>query len=135
MVRAILNIWPLNASKNGRKRRRIYKVVGMISCNVLVSLCKNIEMREANALIADPLWSFSALWRKWVAWNSESDISRWVHGVSTLKRFNIVVESPATLFDVIDEMEDLRSGSPTVSELVAFLPRAWAVLQPIWQWP
>ena len=30
--------------------------------------------------------------------------------VSTLKRFNIVVESPATLFDVIDEMEDLRSG-------------------------
>ena len=41
--------------------------------------------------------------------------------VSTLKRFNIVVESPATLFDVIDEMEDLRSGSPTVSEL-AFCP-------------
>ena len=28
-------------------------------------------------------------------------------------------------------MEDLRSGSPTVVSLLHFLPRAWAVLQPI----
>ena len=100
-------------------------------CNVLVSLCKNIEMRGSKRTNNRPVLEFFSAVEGMGLHGIQKVISQDGYMVSTLKRFNIVVESPATLFDVIDEMEDLRSGSPTVSELVAFLPRAWAVLQPI----
>ena len=100
-------------------------------CSVLVSLCKNIELKGGKRADNKPVVQFFAAIENMGLHGMQNAISQDSYILNTLKRYNIAVEKPATLYDVIDEMDDLKSGSPTVNELVEYLPRVWTVLQPI----
>ena len=99
-------------------------------CGTLVALAKNIDLKGGKRKTTEPVVDFFRGIQGMGLPGLQAAISQDSFVVAALRRKGIDVEEPPTLSDVGNEMDDLQTGAPTVSEMAAEVPRIWTVLQP-----